>query len=137
MPQYAGKDIPDLEPSIDCRLLDIVHLIETRYMSTNTTFRIADLSSIVQYFTLDVLTTIAFGHPFGFIEKNYDVYDYIKTVGDFMPILEMESHFPLIYRILNSGLVRSLLAPSTKDKLGLGKMMGLALTHLKVSCSYC
>jgi hypothetical protein len=114
-------------------LLDLIRLIEKRYTSSKTAFRIADLSSIAQYFTLDVLTTIAFGHPFGFIEANDDVYDYIKTVGQFMPVLELQSNLPLVYRILNNRWVRSLLAPTAKDKLGMGRMMEFVLTLLKLA----
>jgi hypothetical protein len=118
-------------------LLDIIHLIETRYTSTKTTLRILDLSSIAQYFTLDVLTTLAFGYPFGFTETNGDVHDYIKTVSQFMPILDLQSNIPVVYRILNNGLVRALIAPTTKDKLGIGKRMGSVLTLCEAGCLHC
>src|SRR5437762_13006302 len=47
-----------------------------------------------------------------------------------MTILELQSNLPLVYRILDNQWVRAILAPTTKDKLGLGKMMGSVLTLL-------
>ena len=57
------------------------------------------------------------------MEANDDLYDYLKTVSRFTPFFELQANVPLVYKILSNRLVRALLAPSTKDKLGMGKMM--------------
>ena len=50
-----------------------------------------------------------------------------------MPIFEMQLNSSLVYRILNSGMVRYLLAPTTKDKLGMGKVMASVLAYVKLA----
>lgn len=82
-----------------------------------------DFALISGYFTLDILTTIAFGAPLGFLTKNEDVFDYIKTSAQFFPIMELGSNHPTIFNILNSPLMASA-QPKPTDKFGLGAILG-------------
>lgn len=124
--KYAGKDNPNLETSINDRILDLVNLIETSYLSTNGTCKPMDWAHIAQYFTMDVLTDVAFSRPLGYLKQNADLHGYIKTVRAYMPILELQTNIPLINTILGSKFVRKMMAPTASDRLGMGKMMGVA-----------
>lgn len=78
-----------------------------------------------QYFTLDVLTKIAFGTPFGYLSRNEDVYSYIKETTPFLSVLELASNFTFFQRILSSRAMAPF-APKTTDKTGMGAMLGVA-----------
>ena len=54
------------------------------------------MARLSQFFTLDVLTRIAFGAPFGYLIRNEDVYHYIKEITSFLSILELASNFTLV-----------------------------------------
>lgn len=84
-----------------------------------------DMARIAQYFTLDVLTQIAFEDPFGYLTKNEDVFQYIQKVQEFLHILELASNFPFIHRILSSKVMLAL-GPKPTDKTGMGAMLGVA-----------
>lgn len=124
--QYGGKDIPNLESSIDKHIMVLVHLIEANYLSTNGTSRIMDWATIAQYFTLDVLSEVAFSQPFGYLQQNKDLHDYLKTVKALMPMMELQANIPAINTILSSNIIRKLMAPTASDRIGLGKIMGIA-----------
>lgn len=80
---------------------------------------------LAQYFTLDVLTHIAFGAPFGYLTRNEDVFDYIKEVSGFLNVLELGSNCPRIQAILSSRFVRPF-RPRATDPTGMGAMIGVA-----------
>lgn len=64
---YQGKGIENLESSIDVRIVDLTELIRTKYNGT-----VMDMTKIAHYLTLDVLSSVAFGAPFGLMEANDD-----------------------------------------------------------------
>jgi hypothetical protein len=39
-----------------------------------------DLAQVEQFFKLDVITDLAFDHPFGFITKDTDVHEWLTTI---------------------------------------------------------
>ena len=84
-----------------------------------------DIARVSQYFTLDVLTQLAFEEPFGFLTKNEDIFQYIQKVQEFLRILELASNFPFIHSILSSKAM-SAFSPKPTDKVGMGAMLGVA-----------
>jgi hypothetical protein len=49
-----AKTTSHLETSIDERMMDLVHLIEQHYLSTDGAYRVMDWAHVAQYFTMDV-----------------------------------------------------------------------------------
>jgi cytochrome P450 len=119
--QYSGKEIDNLESDIDQLVLDLLNLIEREYSG-----KVMDFARLAQYFTLDVLSKIAFGSAFGYITANEDLYDYNKTTAEFMPILEMITNHPSIRSIMASRPVQALAAPKGTDTIGQGRILGIA-----------
>ena len=119
--QYNGRDIDTLESDIDARVVDMIDLIRTKYSNT-----VVDMSIITRYFTLDVLSTIAFGRPFGFMAANEDLWDYDKLTTQAMMVLEWVVHHRTFRWIFQSSLVQYLGAPKPTDKRGMGPMLGFA-----------
>ncbi|KZL76125.1 pisatin demethylase [Colletotrichum tofieldiae] len=118
---YSGREVANLEQKIDDNLLGLLKLIES-YVDADKPF---DFGRKAQFFTLDVISDLAFGKPFGFMETDSDMYEYIKTTEESLPMFMATTVFPWVIRLFASPLFRSLL-PSEKDPLGFGKVMGIA-----------
>jgi hypothetical protein len=120
--QYSGKENEALESTIDKQITSFIDLIDSKYISTTSTFRPLDFARIAQFFTLDVISDVAFGRAFGFLTTDSDVHDYIKITEESMPIMMVISVNPWIANLMQTRLFSSLL-PSEKDKLGFGKFI--------------
>ena len=121
--QYSGKENPLLEQSIDARVQDLINLISNKYVSKGSEYKQLDFAVIAQYFTMDVLTDVAFGEPFGYLANDEDMYEYIQTIRGFMPVLELQTNSPFTNMIMSSPLVKALLAPTAKDRTGMGPVI--------------
>jgi hypothetical protein len=77
-----------------------------------------------QYFTVDVLSQIAFGKAFGCLPAGKDMYDYVKTSHEFIPILELKLNHAWFNAFTSTRLFLKLVAPTAEDKVGMGKVMG-------------
>ena len=110
---YAGKEIPQLETEIDERIRDFISLIERKYVCTNTEpGRQMDLARTAQYFTLDVISALAFDQPFGDLIIDEDKFDYIKTVENAMFGLMFMTELPELCSFLERSSLVKFLAPS-------------------------
>lgn len=125
---YAGKENPQLETDVDDQIASWVNLIKTQYISEGGSLKPMDVTLQTQYFTLDVITSLAYGKAFGYLERNEDIYDYIKLAEQFIstvaPILGVAPLQNFLYR---SGLIFKL-APSPEDISGFGRLMAEAKT---------
>ncbi|CAJ0540849.1 Ff.00g077560.m01.CDS01 [Fusarium sp. VM40] len=118
---YGGREVQDLEPKIDKNILAFIQLLR-RYADNN---KPVDLGRRAQFFTLDVISDLAFGEPFGFLETDSDVYKYIQITEETLPSVMVTTVVPWLVKVLSSPLFKKLL-PSEKDRLGFGKLMGVA-----------
>lgn len=84
-----------------------------------------DLSRTLSYFTLDVISKVAFGHTFGFIEADDDPFGYIANLQEFLPAIIVFGAYTELQRILRIPLFKTLM-PKSSDKRGLGRAMGFA-----------
>ncbi|KAI0120747.1 cytochrome P450 [Hypoxylon sp. NC0597] len=121
---YSGKENESMESTIDTQILKFIELIETKYLSTPRQYRPMDLGQKGQYFTLDVISALAFGQPFGYLEQDDDVFDYIKITNAYIPIMLVLANVPSLANLLHSRLLRGLL-PKESDKLGFGAFIGV------------
>ncbi len=96
-----------------------LNLLETKYVSANQPF---DLARKAQYLTLDVISDLAFGEPFGDVATDSDVHEYISTMETNMPNIIVTTVMPWLMVVLSSPLCRWML-PSEKDVIGLGRTM--------------
>lgn len=113
-----------MEQDIDDRLLQLFDLINTKYLSSlGGAYRPMDLSRTLSYFTLDVISQIAFGEAFGFLEKDEDPFGYIANLQEFLPAIMLFGAYTELTSILRFPLLKPFLPKST-DKRGLGRVMG-------------
>lgn len=120
-PGYSGKDNRNLESSVDELMMETVLLIQRKYLSYGSEFRRMDFAAIAQQLTLDVITYLALGKPFGYIAEDTDKYDYIKSIEDNFPIMNAFATVPLLSDVMRIPAIQNTLIPSASDKVGLGK----------------
>ena len=123
---YAGTGNPKFESDIDSIVLDLFNLIDSKYLSKGSDLKKCDLGSVLQYFTLDVVTLLSLGKPFGYVKQDQDVYEYVQTMFDNFPVMTMMTGYPPLVRFMNHPSIQKFLVPSVKDRVGLGKVKGIA-----------
>ncbi|PHH62103.1 hypothetical protein CDD82_2047 [Ophiocordyceps australis] len=121
-PGYSGKEVEHLESKIDGNIMSLVNLIDSKYVSANQPF---DFGRKAQFFTLDVISDLAFGKAFGDLATDSDVHEYIATMESSMPNIMVTTVLPWLGSLLASPLLRWMM-PSDKDANGLGRAMAIA-----------
>ncbi|KZL63538.1 cytochrome p450 [Colletotrichum incanum] len=120
---YAGREVDLLEPSVDEQIVKMIKLLRNSYAGSG---RLIDMGSLSSYLTMDVITTAAFGQPFGHLEADADVFGFIAQMRDNWPVVARTLDAPLIRAVRFSKLFLRLLGPQPTDKQGIGQMMGVA-----------
>lgn len=122
-PGYSGKENSHMEDDVDQNLLRYLELIRGKYVSRVDDLKTVDLSCITSFFTLDVISKIAFGQTFGFLDRDDDPFGYIANLKEYLPAIIVFGVFTELQKILKAPILKSLLPKST-DKRGLGAVMG-------------
>lgn len=112
-----------MERTIDAHIAKLIDLLDRKYISSARDYRKVDIAQKVQFFTLDVVSDLAFGEPFGYIEQDTDVFDFIKITKEFFPVTLVISNVPFLVSLLHSPLFRGAL-PKASDKFGFGAFIG-------------
>ncbi|KAF2399323.1 benzoate 4-monooxygenase cytochrome P450 [Trichodelitschia bisporula] len=124
---YAGKEVPGLEGRIDVHVQNWVEMVRRKYVVGKEGVRPAmDLAQQAQFFTLDVISDLAFNAPFGDIPAEEDKFAYVKVSQEAMSSINMLGIFPHVYRWIEQSRLIDLIAPSSKDKTGMGPIVGIA-----------
>ncbi|KAI5456019.1 benzoate 4-monooxygenase cytochrome P450 [Mariannaea sp. PMI_226] len=124
-PGYSGRDVSGLHESIDDGIARFVRLIEEKYLSTDTEYRPVDFARKAQYLMLDLMSKIAFGEAFGFMDRDGDLYDYLSMTETSLPMLQMFSLIPWLIDLLQSPFFKAFM-PSERDAVGIGPIMATA-----------
>ena len=112
-----------MEGSVDTQVANFVDLIEKKYISTSSDYRPMDFGEKASFFTLDVISHLAFGREFGYLNTDKDVYDYLSITKSAIPFMMTVADVPALADILQSRIFRGLL-PSEADKAGFGAFIG-------------
>jgi hypothetical protein len=83
-----------------------------------------DMARKAAFFTMDVITDVAFAKPFGNLTNDEDMYRYIQSTEEMLPIMLMMTAVPALSTFFQISWVSKLLFPSDKDNTGLGKLIG-------------
>ncbi|KAJ6013104.1 hypothetical protein N7499_012292 [Penicillium canescens] len=121
-PGYSGRENIQLEGSIDERLQDFLYLIRSKYISSDRRVMPMDLAKKVQYFTLDVISSVGLGKAFGMLQSDHDVDDYLKSSEEGLAIGNTALAIGFSW-ITQMPFIGRFIAPSPKDSNGFGKMM--------------
>jgi hypothetical protein len=103
--------------------MKLVKLIDEKYVATGAEFKPMDIGRKAQYFTIDVVSTLAFGKSFGDLVTDSDNHQYIETIEGSGPAIILVSVLSWISKLFKLPLLKALL-PSEADTIGFGKVMG-------------
>lgn len=123
-PGYSGRENHEIEATVDARVQEFVQLIKTKYLSTEDRARPMECAKKIQYFTLDVISSVGLGRPFGMLVNDGDELGFIKSAEEglykasvFIALgLSWVTHIPWFGRLLS---------PSPKDSGGFGRILGI------------
>ena len=108
-------------------IANLVRLLESKYISTDTEYKPVDFALKTQFFTLDVISDIALGKAFGDLDADRDTSFLIKVYEESFPMLVLLGAFPWLANIFFAYSIK-LLLPFDKDTAGLGKLIGFVVS---------
>ena len=112
-----------MEGTIDNQVANLIHLIESKYISTSQDPIPMDFGQKSSFFTLDAISDLAFGQAFGYLDKDEDVYDFLSITRASIPFLMLIANVPVLAEILQFRFLRKMM-PSEADKVGFGAFIG-------------
>lgn len=127
--QYRETSAFAYEDGVDRQILQLVSLIETQYVSEPGSLRPMDLAAKIQFFTLDVISDVSFGAPFGFLTEDKDLFQYNEINASAVPVMNMLQAMPWLSNVVYRWPFR-LALPSDGDSVGFGRLMGVAKSYV-------
>jgi hypothetical protein len=77
---------------------------------------------LIRFFTLDVIRALAYGEPFGYLEKNEDLFGFNKQVAEMTKPMSVLVNTPILRTLMNSPLATHM-APKITDQEGMRKLI--------------
>lgn len=124
---YSGRETTGLESAVDVQVKVLLNVLRTRFATTEGPGKekhLVDLGKVSSYFTMDVISRLAFGQDFGYLTEMVDHYDFFAVLRDLWPRMSTCADIPWIRDILFSPLFLRLKGPRPTDKTGFGALMG-------------
>lgn len=126
-PAYSGKENTQLERDVDECVLDFVHLIRDRYITTKQDEpKPMEFARKVSFFTSDTISLLAFNEKFNDLKDDTDHYGYLEEVETLFPNMFCTSMMPELLEFLTWTGLLSLFDPANNPKLAFGKVMRIA-----------
>ena len=119
---YNGRDNVDIEGGVDAQLVQLKSLIRRHYLSTAADMQQVDLVWIIRFFTLDVVTSLAYGEPFGYLQANEDLFGFNQQVQELSKPMSVMLDTPFLRTLIDSPLAPHFL-PKVTDKKGMGRLI--------------
>ncbi|KAI1171046.1 pisatin demethylase [Nemania sp. FL0916] len=125
---FGGREVPLLEPGVDVQVKALVDNIRQNMSNNikNGSGNLIDLAPLMSYFTMDVVTRVAFGQEYGYLKANQDLYSFLREVRENWPKLAMSLDVPHLRNIIFNPLFLKFFGPSVADTKGMGKLMWVA-----------
>ena len=108
---------------MDVQIQTLLNLLDRKYISVDGDLRPVDFARVAQFFTLDVISEVAFGECLGFLAKDEDLNNYCQVGQKILPAFEWAAVLPAVNKFVRLPGIRSLVMPSTKDVTGVGMIM--------------
>jgi hypothetical protein len=104
-----------------CSLVD---LLRRKYISTVDSFKPVDMARKIGFFTMDVITDLAFAKSFGNLKNDKDMHDYIQSTEAMVPIGLRMTAIPAFRALFQTEWISKALFPSDTSEIGIGKLIG-------------
>lgn len=114
-----------MEPVIDTIVDQLLHHLRSKTTCTNNSGNPSaiDLAHSINYFTMDVITRLAFGQEIGFLASDSDVHGLIAAIKYAMKTYTVPLAIPWLRDIFTSRLFLALFGPKPTDKSGVGLLI--------------
>ena len=128
---YAGREIEGLEAAVCERMNEFIGRIDREYVTEpGESRKVVDIARRIQFLAVDVITHLCFGKPLGFVQNNKDMFSFLQTIEQQLPIVQ---HFSvvlelntIIRKIVDVPWLKPYIAPSARDTKGIGVIMGVS-----------
>ncbi|KAI2832772.1 hypothetical protein CBS12448_6822 [Aspergillus niger] len=129
---YSGRETGiAVEHGMDRQVTRLIDLIRQKYAVPGQDAPLLNIVDISSYFTMDVITELAFGQEFGYLQAEEDRYGFFHEVHSLWPQMSTVADVPWIRRIVFSKPFLKLLGPRTTDSHGFGALMRVAHEHVQ------
>lgn len=98
-------------------------------MSSPDRFVSMDMASKIQFFTLDVISSVGLGRSFGMLTSDTDVDEYIKSTEEGLSRANTALALGFSW-LAQAPVVGRMIAPSPKDNNGFGRMMAACFRYV-------
>ncbi|SPO06561.1 related to pisatin demethylase (cytochrome P450) [Cephalotrichum gorgonifer] len=120
---YSGREHGGFEPAIDTIVATFISLIESRYISAPGASRPFDMAKRAQFFSLDVVSAVSHGRPFGFLRRDEDLHGFLADTDMYWPLLALVVCIPGLTGLFSRWPFR-LAMPLVDDESGAGAVFG-------------
>ncbi|KAK1962291.1 cytochrome P450 [Colletotrichum sublineola] len=116
---YSGRDV-DLEKIIDIQIAKFADVIRRKHVTREKT----DFADLSRFFTLDVITRLAYGKEFGWVEASEDLYGYSAEISKFAALGSLISDVTWLHPLVRWNFINSRFKPRPTAKDGVGRVVG-------------
>lgn len=120
---YGGRATDEMEPIVDGLVNELIRHLRAKASAGPRQSSVVDLAMIVNYFTLDVITRVAFGQEMGFLQSDSDVHGMIAAMRVALRTSSIVIHVPWLRDITTTAWFNKLFGPKPTDKKGLGVVL--------------
>ena len=121
--KYSGKEIANLEATIDSHVLALMNLITRKYLSTTSDFKPMDIARKISFYAMDTICEIAFGKPWGCLTHDEDVDKWFECAEIVLPHAIICQTLPWMSNLISIPIVGRMVMPSEKDATGAGRLI--------------
>ena len=127
---YSGKENLTLENDIDEAILELVDLIDTKYISTAGDIRPMDLARKIQFLTMDVISKASFDSKFHDLRDDNDNYKYIEEIENLLPNVTWTAVVPGFVKFMTDIGVLQWAAKFADGSFGVEKVKRVAFAQV-------
>ncbi|KAK4663884.1 uncharacterized protein QC763_501940 [Podospora pseudopauciseta] len=125
IPAWSGAGLAAMEKRVDRQVGAFIDLVERKYVSGRSDTKPMEFGHRAQFFTLDVATSVTFGRPFGFLDRDGDVNRYLEITEVMLPMFGVLGALPQLVYAMHTWPLRKMM-PGAGDKVGFGVLMRFA-----------
>ncbi|GKT97219.1 putative cytochrome P450 [Colletotrichum tofieldiae] len=123
---YSGRDV-DLEKIIDIQIAKFADVIRRKHITRKKT----DFADLSRFFTLDVITRLAYGKEFGWVEASEDLYGYGAEISKFAALGALISDVTWLHPFVRWSFINSRFKPRPAAKDGVGRVVGIGREEIR------
>ncbi|KAK7710843.1 hypothetical protein SLS64_005748 [Diaporthe eres] len=120
---YGGRETLAMEPIVDDIIRALNQHIRDELSQGPGRARVVNFADIANFFTMDVITRVAFGRELGFLRTHSDVHGLMAALRTTMRIYTIPMNVPWLRSITTSTYFLKAFGPKSTDKEGPGVLI--------------